>query len=59
MKQPMAISVEEPRQINMAFDSEKTSGMSSQQREAAITALAILLAEAADPAGKEKPNERA
>lgn len=57
MKQPMAIPIEEPRQMNMAFDSEKTRGMSPQQREAVITALATLLTEAADTAGKEKPNE--
>lgn len=57
MKQPMENPVKEPRQMNMAFDSGETRGMSPQQREAAITALAILLAEAADAAGKEKPNE--
>ena len=57
MKQPMAIPVEEPRQMNIAFDSGKTRGMSPQQRDAAITALAVLLAEAADAAGKETPYE--
>lgn len=57
MKRPMPSSTQEARQMTMAFDSTKTRGMSPQQREAAITALAILLAEAADTAGKEKPNE--
>lgn len=57
MKQPMANPAKEPRQLNIAFDSGKTREMSPQQREAAITALAILLAEAADVAGEEKPNE--
>lgn len=59
MKRTTPIVPEGPRQMIMAFDSVKTRGLSPQQREAAITALAILLAEAAGTAGKEKPNERA
>ena len=31
MKQPMAIPVKEPRQMNMAFESEKTRWMSSSR----------------------------
>jgi hypothetical protein len=44
--------------MNMAFDSAKTRGMSPQQREAVINALAMLLAEAAGEVRKENPDER-
>ena len=57
MKHSMENPAKDPRQMNMAFDSGKTQGMSPQQREAAITALATLLAEAAGAAEKETPNE--
>jgi hypothetical protein len=43
----------------MAFDSHKMRGMSPQQREAALAALANLLMEATEAAGKEEPHERA
>lgn len=59
MKLPTPIPPGGPRQMIMAFDSVKTRGMSSRQREAALTALAMLLMEAAGAAEKEEPHERA
>jgi hypothetical protein len=43
----------------MAFDSHKMRGMSPRQREAVLVALANLLMEATEAAGKEEPHERA
>jgi hypothetical protein len=43
----------------MAFDSHKMRGMSPRQREAVLVALANLLMEATEAAGKEEPYERA
>ncbi|MEK1944926.1 MAG: hypothetical protein AAAB36_05000 [Ensifer adhaerens] len=58
MKLPAHIPPDAPRQMIMAFDSVKTRGMSPRQREAALTALAILLMEAACVEAKEAPHER-
>jgi hypothetical protein len=59
MKRPTPISTEGSRQIDIAFDTRLTHGLSPQQREAAVAALAGLLAEAAGTGGKETRNERA
>jgi len=59
MKQPTPNSTEGSRQIDMVFDVQLTHGMSPQQREAAVAALAGVLAEAAGAGGKETRNERA
>lgn len=59
MKLPTPIPPGDSRQMIMAFDSVKTRGMSPRQRGAALTALAMLLMEAACAAEKEEPHERA
>ena len=38
-----------PRQLAMAFDSIRLRGMTSAERRSAVTTLAILLIEAAEP----------
>lgn len=40
-----------PRQLIMTFDSTRLRGMSAAERQAAVTALANLLAQAAAPGG--------
>lgn len=59
MKRPTPIPTEGSRQLDMAFDARLMHGLSPQQREAAVAALARVLAEAAGISEKEMRNERA
>ncbi len=59
MKRSTSNPPESSRQMIMAFDSHKMRGMSPRQREAVLVALANLLMEATEAAGKEEPYERA
>ena len=59
MKRSTSNPLESSRQMIMAFDSHKMRGMNPRQREAVLVALANLLLEATEAAGKEEPHERA
>lgn len=42
-----------PKQLQMQFDSTRLRGMSPHDRQQAVTRLAILLTEAAEPEGND------
>lgn len=48
----------EPRQLSMALDAPALHGLSREQLDAVVDALAGLILEAADIAAKEDDNER-